>query len=423
MSHDNHHAKTLPSNLDAPDFVTTWRNRALGIAIVAGLLSVFFLITDREHFLAAYTVGFMMCFSFACGGTALLMLQYVSGGKWGLLLRRPLEAMSGTLWLVALMFIPIGIGMKQLYLWARPDAIEGLKNGTIASFNAAAEIHAIEFKRGMLNPAGFWIRAIIYFAVLMIFSWLLSSWSRERDADKGLNYDKWRTRLENLSGPGILVYSVVLTGAAIDWVMSMDPAWYSTVWGLRYLVGQGYVVLALGILTVIMLSKAEPMKTILRTTEQLDLGKLAFAFVMLNIYLAFAEYLIIWSGNQPEEINWFLDRFRGGWGIIITLDFIFHWVIPFTLLLSRDLKRNKRKLAWVCIWMIFARAFDFFWQIAPTFSKRNLQFSVGMLAYITVPVGLIALWTAAYCIQLKSRPLVAVNDAELEGILEPEHAH
>jgi len=420
MSHDTHHAKTLPSDLDAPDFVSTWRNRALTIAIVAGLASVYFLITSPQDFIAAYTVGFVMCFTFACGGTAMLMLQYVSGGKWGLLLRRPLEAMSRTMPLVALMFIPVALGMKRLYLWAKyPDAADALHNGYIN----AAEAHAIEFKHAMLNPSSFVIRAIIYFAILGLFVFLLNKWSLERDADKGINYDKWRTRLENLSGPGILIYSIVLTGAAIDWVMSMDPAWYSTVWGLRYLVGQGYAVLALGILTVVLLSKAEPMKTILRTTEQHDLGKLAFAFVMLNIYLAFAEYLIIWSGNSPEEINWFLDRFRGGWGVIITLDFIFHFVVPFTLLLSRDLKRNKNKLAWVCRWMIFARAFDLFWQIAPTFSKRNLQLTPGMLAYITVPVGLIALWVAAYCIQLKSRPLVPVNDPELEGILEPEHAH
>jgi hypothetical protein len=413
-------AKKLPSNLDAPDFVFTWRNRALSIAIVAGVLSLVFLFVDPLHFLAAYTVGFMMCFTFACGGTILLMLQYVSGGKWGLLLRRPLEAMSRTLPLVALMFVPVALGMKRLYLWAKfPDAAEAYNSGLLS----AAEAHAIEFKRAMLNPMGFCLRAVLYFAIMGIFVYLLNRWSLERDADKAVNFDKWRIRFENLSGPGILVFTIVLSFAAIDWVMSMDPAWYSTVWGLLYLVGQGYAVLALGILTVIELSKAEPMKSFLRVTEQHDLGKLAFAFVMLNIYLAFGQFLIIWSGNQSEEINWFLDRFRGGWAVIITLDFIFHWVIPFTLLLSRDLKRNKNKLAWVCRWMIFARAFDLFWQIEPNFSKRHLYFSFGILAYITVPVGLIALWGAAYCIQLKARPLVVVNDADLEGILEPEHAH
>ena len=143
--------------------------------------------------------------------------------------------------------------------------------------------------------------------------------------------------------------------------------------------GQGYRVLALSIIVVISLSKGEPFKTILRQTEQHDLGKFTFAFVMLNIYLAFWQFLIIWSGNLPEEIPWYLDRIRGGWGVIITLDFIFHWLIPFTLLLSRDLKRNKKRLVRVCQWMVFARAFDLFWLIEPNFkdAARNLAFQLG----------------------------------------------
>jgi hypothetical protein len=145
---------------------------------------------------------------------------------------------------------------------------------------------------------------------------------------------------------------------------------------------------------------------------------------MLNIYLAFGQFLIIWSGNLPEEINWYLDRIRGHWGIIITLDFIFHWVIPFTLLLSRDLKRNKKRLVRVCQWMIFARAFDMFWLIEPNFkdAARNLHFSWGILQYIAVPVAMVSLWVAYYCSQLQSRPLVQTNDPHLKEILEPEHA-
>ena len=155
-----------------------------------------------------------------------------------------------------------------------------------------------------------------------------------------------------------------------------------------FLVGQGYGVLALSIITVLRLSQAEPMKTVLRKTEQHDLGKLAFAFVMLNIYLAFSQFLIIWSGNLPEEIPWYLDRIRGGWGWIGSLDFVFHWFIPFTLLLSRDLKRNKERLILVCKIMIFARCWDMFWLIEPNFAdaRRNLHFSFGILEYMTVPV-------------------------------------
>ncbi len=146
---------------------------------------------------------------------------------------------------------------------------------------------------------------------------------------------------------------------------------------------------------------------------------------MLNIYLAFGQFLIIWSGNLPEEIPWYLDRIRGNWGIIITLDFIFHWLIPFTLLLSRDIKRNKKRLTWVCLWMIFARAFDLFWLIEPNFkdAARNLHFSWGILEYVAVPVAMVSFWVAFFCNRLKQRPLVQANDPHVAEILEPEHAN
>jgi hypothetical protein len=222
-----------------------------------------------------------------------------------------------------------------------------------------------------------------------------------------------------------VVYALTMSAMVIYWVMSMDVTWYSSIYGLLFLVGQGYQVLALALITTISLSQAEPIKTILRGTEQYDLGKFTFAFVMLNMYLAFSQFLIIWSGNLPEEINWYMDRINGHWGIICTLDFMFHWLVPFSLLLSRDLKRNKKRLVRAAQWMIFAKAFDLFWLVEPNFkdAARNLHFSWGILEYIAVPVAMTALWVAYYCTQLKSRPLVQTNDPHLAEILEPEHAH
>ena len=215
-----------------------------------------------------------------------------------------------------------------------------------------------------------------------------------------------------------------MTAAVIYWVMSMDVTWFSSVYGLLFLVGQGFSVLALSIIVAISLSRYEPFATILRSTEQHDLGKLTFAFVMLNIYLAFGQFLIIWSGNLPDEINWYLDRIRGHWGIIITLDFIFHWVIPFSLLLSRDIKRNKKRLVRVCQFMVFAKAFDLFWLIEPNFkdAARNLHFSWGILAIHRRPRRAGHLLARLLLHQLKSRPLVQTNDPHLAEILEPEHA-
>ena len=423
MDHETH-AKTLPADLGAPAFVNGWRSRALTIGLVFSVIAAGLALADGsiEHVLRAWLLGLMMTFGFSVGGLALLMVQYCSGGKWGLLLRRPLEAMSRTLPLVFVYWVVVALYMKKLYLWAAVgDVAAALKSGWINE----AQAHAIEFKRPMLNPTAFVVTSLICFAIWGFYTWRLNSLGLKRDADSPESTPKWIKKFENISGPGIVVYSLTMTAAAIYWVMSLDPTWYSSVYGLLFLVGQGYMVLALGIIVSISLSKAEPFRTILRQTEQHDLGKLTFAFVMLNIYLAFGQFLIIWSGNLPEEINWYLDRIRGGWGVIITLDFIFHWLIPFTLLLSRDLKRNKKRLVRVCQWMIFARAFDLFWLIEPNFkdAARNLHFSWGIFEYIAVPVAMVAFWTAYYCTRLQTRPLVQTNDPHVAEILEPEHAN
>jgi hypothetical protein len=427
MAHETH-ANTLPADLGAPAFVEVWKTRALVIGLVATVVAAGLAFADGsiDHVLRAWLLGLMLTFGFAVGGLALLMVQYITGGKWGLLLRRPLEAMSRTLPLVFVYWVVIAISVKKLYLWASPAMVaDGVKRGLISPDQLEAINHAISFKHPMLNPAAFWLTSITCFAIWGFYMWKLNALGLERDAASPATTPEWIKRFENISGPGVLIYAITMSAAAIYWVMSLDPTWYSSVYGLLFLVGQGYQVLALGIIVAVSLSKGEPFKTILRTTEQHDLGKFTFAFVMLNIYLAFSQFLIIWSGNLPEEIPWYMDRFNGGWGVIITLDFLFHWLIPFTLLLSRDLKRNKKRLVLVCQWMVFAKAFDLFWLIEPNFkdAARNLHFSWGILEYVAVPVAMTAFWAAYYCIQLQSRPLVQTNDPHVAEILEAEHAH
>ena len=428
-----HGPRVLPTKLDSPELILAWRSRALAVCAVFTLVSLIFLLTTggAAHMLRAYLLGFMTCFGFAGGGLVMLMLQYVTGGKWGLLLRRPLEAMTRTLPLVALMFLPIGLLAKHLYLWARyptaATALDAYKNHLITH----EEQLTMNAKRTMLSPSSVWLQTVIIFGVLILFAYLLNKWSLQRDADPAAgseaSFDRWRVRFENLSGPGIFIYVVLLTAGAIDWIKSLDVTWYSSIWGLQFLVGQGYAVLALGILTVILLSRVEPMRTMLRTTEQHDLGKFAFAFVMLNMYLTFAEFLIIWSGNVPDEIPWYLNRIHGGWWYICTADFICHWVLPFCLLLSRELKRDKRRMIWLTSFMIFARLLDMFWLIEPNFRNAagnlHIRGNISILAYVTVPIAVLACWAAYYLTQLNLRPLISVNDPHLEEMLEPEHAH
>ena len=433
-AHGASHARALPADLGAPPFVDTWKNRALTTGAIFSVIAVILAVLGQsqdpehlgwDHLLRGWTLGLVVTWGFAVGGLALLMVQYCSVGKWGLLLRRPLEAMSRTLPLVFVYWAVVAIFMKRLYLWSRftsaSDTAAALKSGVLNEIQA----HCLDFKRPMLNPSAFVWVSLLCFAIWGFYAWRLNSLGLKRDSVGPETTPYWIKKLENISGPGIVVYAITMTAASICWVMSMDVTWFSTVYGLLFLVEQGFQVLALGIIVSLLLSRAEPFKTLLRQTEQHDLGKLTFAFVMLNIYLTFGQFLIIWSGNLPDEINWYLDRIRGNWGVIITLDFIFHWLVPFTLLLSRDLKRNKKRLILVCGIMIFAVALNQFWLIEPNFkdAARNLHFSWGILEYIAVPVAMTAFWIAYFCTCLTTRPLVQTNDPHLAEILEPEHAH
>ena len=428
------HTRELPAELGAPAFVDGWKSRALMVGAIFSVLAVILAVLGQsqdadhlgwDHFLRAWTMGLTLTWGMAVGGLALLMVQYCSGGKWGLLLRRPLEAMSRTLPLILVYWLVPAIFMKRLYLWSQfptvSDTAAALKSGVLTEVQA----HCIDFKRPMLNQGAFWWVSLLCFAIWGFYAWRVNTLALERDAQGPETTPFWIKKFENICGPGLVIYAVTMSAAAILWVMSMDVTWFSTVYGLLFLVEQGFQVLAFSIIVAIALSKAEPFKTLLRQTEQHDLGKLTFAFVMLNIYLTFGQYLIIWSGNLPDEINWYLDRIRGGWGVIITLDFIFHWLVPFTMLLSRDLKRNKKRLTRVCQFMIFAVAVNQFWLIEPNFkdAARNLHFSWGILEYIAVPVAMFAFWVAYFSTRLRTRPVVQTNDPHLTEILEPEHAH
>jgi hypothetical protein len=425
--------KQLPGVLATPAVVGAWRTRAAIVAVVFGLISLVFLGSHegRNHLLRAYLMGYMTCFNFCGGALAFLMVQYVSGGKWGQILRRPLEAMTRTWWLIVVMLLPILFLMKHLYIWAAYPNAKALLDAYHQGLITHEQQLTAASKLTMLSPVSVCVEAAIALGFMGLVITLLNRWSVQRDADPQAgtmaSFDKWRVRFENLSGPSILLYVILMSMFVIIFVKSLDVTWYSSVYGLQFLVAQGYAVLALGILTLILLSRYEPMKTMFRTTEQHDMGKLAFAFVMLNIYLTFAEFLIIWSGNLPDEIPWYLHRIHGGWWYVCTADVICHWVIPFCILLSRDIKRSKSKMIWVTVFMIFARFIDMFWLIEPNFNDAagnlHLAGNLGILAYITVPIAVVAVWVFFYLTELAKRPLINVNDPHTEELLEPEHAH
>jgi len=428
-----HHANVLPGVLTAPDVVKVWRTRAAIVAVAFALISLVFLAVPlgTDHLMRAYLMGYMTCFNFTGGALAFLLVQYVSGGKWGMVLRRPLEAMTRTIWVLLVMTVPVLFFMPHLYQWAAFTTKAATLNGYHQGLLTNEQHLDIDSKHFMLNPTAAIVQAVVVLGFMALLITLLNKWSvsRDRDPQAGTlaSFDKWRTIFENVSGPSIPVYVILMTAFVITFVKSLDVIWASSVYGLQFLVAQGYAVLALGILTLILLSRYEPMKTMFRITEQHDLGKLAFAFTMLNIYLTFAEFLIIWSGNIPDELTWYVHRIQGGWWTICTADVICHWVIPFCILLSRDIKRSRHKMIWVATFMIFARFVDMFWLIEPNFKDAagNLHIAgnLGILAYVTVPIALVAFWMVFYLTELTKRPLINVNDPHLEELLEPEHAH
>ena len=264
MAHE-HHAHSLPAELNAPLLLNAWRRRAMVVGAIFAVLSIVLAllaaIVDHDginHLLRSYLLGYIISWGFTVGGLAMLMVQYLSGGKWGLLIRRPLEAMSRCLPLVIVMFLPIGLFMKKLYLWAQySNPAEAFRQHLISHEQA----HAIAYKHPMLNVPAVWIQSAILFLIWFVFMHFLNKWGLQRDADPHPNVRFWQVRLENLSGFGVLVYSITMSLGALYWVMSLDPTWYSSVYGLMFLVGQGYGVLALSIITVLRLSQVEPMHT------------------------------------------------------------------------------------------------------------------------------------------------------------------
>ena len=371
-----------------------------GVALVA---AIFGAVSSPDKFYQSYLFSYMLVLGLTLGSLGLLMLQHLTGGQWGIIIRRPLEAASRNIWLVVLMFVPIVLGMKSLYrAWLDPEKLK-------------AEPLSV-YQQGYLTYGGFLGRAVLYFAIWGALVWLFNSWSREQDQnreDRAL-----RRRLKLLAGPGIILYVLAMTFAAIDWVMSLSPHWASTIYGFIFVAGQAITAMSLMIIVVAALSSSEAYAGIIQTRHLHDLGKLLFAFNMLWAYFDFSQLLIIWSGNQPEEISFYRTRLYGGWGVVAVVVLIFSFALPFLVLLSRDVKRSAGLISKVAIWMILMRLVDLFWMTRPEFSCSALPTWLD----IVVPSALIGLWVGFFALNLKQQPLLPLGDPKLaEAIAHHEH--
>src|SRR5687768_13883758 len=311
---------------DVPALATLQQRALIAgvIGLVAGIAGAFL---DLDQFFRSWLIGFLFCMGLSMGSLALLMLQHMSGGQWGLVSRRVFEAGSRNLILVVLMFVPVALALPRLYKWAQPE-------------HAGDAI--IQMKAPYLNPGFFLGRAVLYFAVWLLCSWLLTKWSDAQDRGEVATTELDTRRFRTVSAPGLVIYVILMTFASVDWIMSLDPHWYSTIFGLILVAGQGLAGLALVIAVLSMIATTEPYASYLNKGHFLDLGKLLLAFVMLWAYFSFSQFLIIWAGNLPEEIPFFVERSRHGWQYVSAALVIGHFALPFVLLLSRDVKKRPR---------------------------------------------------------------------------------
>ena len=368
------------------------------IGLVLGAVGV---VLHPGDLLPSWLIGFLFFTGLSLGCLGLLMLQHMSGGQWGLVGRRVFEAGTRMLPLAALFFIPIVVFAPKLFLWARPEAVQ------------ADAI--LQFKAPYLNVPFFAVRGAIYFVVFLGLAYFLNKWSTEQDSGVVAQTDADTRRFRVISAPGLLIYILLMSLAAVDWIMSLDPHWYSTIFGLIMVVGQGLGALAFTVAVLAIVVVREPMNGILKARHFHDYGKLMLALVMLWAYFSFSQFLIIWAGNLPEEIPYYLERLQGGWQYV-SLGLVFgHFILPFCLLLSQDLKKRPALLSRIAWFIVAIRLYDLIWLVAPTFHHEGgLPIS---LANVGVPLALGGLWVYLVAGQLQKRPMLPVNDPHFKDML------
>ncbi len=394
----------------APAAVALWRRRALLLAVPFTIAAVIGWVLEYDQFYHSYLIGFMLVLGLALGSMAWVMVYHTTGGAWGTVLRRILEAASNTIWAVAVAFIPIVIGIHRLYPWSRPEDV-------------AKDPHLQQIGPVYLNLKAFIVRAVLYFTIWIVLNWMLMRFSDAQDLPGNRVTDQ---TLRRWGGVGLVLYTFTITLSPVDWVMSLDPHWTSTIYGLLYMAGQGLIALSFGVIVLALLVRTEPMRGIVHADQFLDHGKLLLAVTMLWGWFTLSQWLIIWAGNLPEEISWYMNRSRGGWRQFAFPLIIGHFFVPFFILLSRNFKSNSEKLMKLAVWIIFMRYWDLYWYIIPNFETNGTGGGKGHFHYswldAVVPIALLSWWTALFLYNLGRRPLLVLHDDHVKLLLEEGHA-
>jgi len=414
-----------PKDFAPPSVIDRMRSRSLVVGAVFAVLALVGAILHWQIFLRAWLFSFMFWLGLTTGSLALLCLQYTSGGNWGRLGRRIWEAAASNWWLMALFWIPIAVGVKALFPWARVHD-DPSKAAELIAHYGADKLHYY------LNVPFWLFRGVFFFVAWAIIFYFLKRWSVREEA--GTTTPAQFVPIQNLSGFGIVFFGFSITFASIDWTMSLYPEWWSTVWGMLFMVGQVLTTFCFTIWLLTRLAAIEPISRMFKVEYLHDFGKLMFAFVVLWAYLSFSQWLIIWSGNMLSEIRWYLMRLYHGWQYFGTALIFVHFVFPFALLLSRSLKRHAGRIVAVCFLLLFMRLVDLFWITAPNFYP-GAEFGPGhpataglngfglvdALMYIVCPIAMGGIWLFFFYLQLSKRSLMPVNDPGFVEMLESKH--
>jgi len=373
---------------DQPDRVKVI-SASVGLAGLTGCLAGW--IFAPTGFFLAYLSGHQFFLGLSLGSLGLLMTHHLTGGYWGYSVRRFLESAVSTLPLLAVLFVPIFFGLPHLYPWKNPSIV--------------GEDAILRSRAYYLNTPGYIIRSAVIFAIWIVIAHLLVKWSKEQDATASV---KPTRKLRTLSGPGLVIYPVTMTFAALDWLMSLEKDWYSTMFAVMICIGQMLSALAFVILLLLVVRHNRQFAPIISIDETLHkIGNLLLAFTMLWAYLEFGQLLITWSGNLPHEISWYLNRVAGGWRWVCVFLFLFNFFIPFFLLLMRPVKRRVQILASVAGCILIAHIVDVWWTIAPSLHKGHFYFSWwAIVAFL----GIGGIWFAAFLKNLEKRPVAPLND-------------
>lgn len=371
--------------------LTRWRNLSLGIGVVGVGLTAVGAATNKAIFTEAYLTAYIFWWGIMLGSLALLMVQHLSGGAWGLLARRVFEASARTLPFIILLFLPIAFNLGAVFPWARPEGAAVVDPQTHARY---------------LNPTFFYIRAVLYFVIWGALIYFLTTWSSEQDAEPTRLPGPKDGRLRVLSGPGLVIYMLTLTFSSVDWVMSLDPSFSSTIFGILNLGQQGLASIAFTVVILSMLSKTKPVSELAQPRIFNDLGNLILCFTMLWAYFQVSQLIIIYQGNLPEEITWYLNRMYGPWTWVAIVVLLGVFVIPFCSLLSRELKRRPSSVAKLAVFILVMRVIDEIWTVAPMFRQGPTLHWIDFAAVI----GLGGFWLAFFFYNLGARALVPAHD-------------